>query len=126
MYCGPTAIAYVLGPKVHWKDVTRSILSQRRDAGEKSSFKRFGGCHLGEIKTYLEQHNLKLEPTLEPGHIYRTRDIPRLVSGRCRFLIHQPRHFYGVRSRADLKRGARLWPNGRVKQVYRLVPKTDD
>ncbi len=121
MYCGPTAIAYVLGPKVHWKDVTHAILGRRERGGRRASFRRFGGCWLSEIQVYLERHQLKLVPILETGYTYRTRDLPRLVSGRCRLIVHQPRHFYGVKSRADLKRGARLWPNGKITQVYRLV-----
>ena len=65
MYCGPTAIAYVLGPKVHWKDVTHAILGRRERGGRRASFRRFGGCWLSEIQVYLERHQLKLVPILK-------------------------------------------------------------
>lgn len=124
MYCGPTAVAHIL-PRVTWREVTHHILGQRERLGHRASFKRFGGCSLHEVKTYLRQkHSLALVPVWEEKRrSLQARDLPKLFStGRCRFIVHQPNHFYGVRSRADLKRGARLWGSGHILQVYRVVP----
>lgn len=116
MLCGPFAIQRATG--IDYREIVLRVRALREAKGDRVSLR--GGTRFTELAAAAKDRGWRVRKVFRGKRVRLKKLAQRITTGR--WVFHQRKHFFGVRSGQELRRLARQYPDAIVTAGWLCHP----